>query len=348
MTDAKDPATLQRLAEGLAVMTARREPRDAAQVTVAFAQAIKDTKDPDTVLRLVQGLKDPDAVERRAWGLAAAPRLEPRDTGQVATAFAQAIKDTTDRHALYPLAEGLLAVAAAARPEPRSAAQAATAIAQAMTDPAMEPEALRLLAEGLGAVAARLEPRDAAPVATALARAMTDTKDPPTLSLMAQALSALAPRLEPRDALRVVPALAQAMTDTKDGNAWSSMAQALSALLSPVPVAELRTRSATTASVVAFPAGTGQPLTALALLSPAPEPPPCRLSTQQLVELLKMPPCIGPARRVVLDQLGNRYKRHFADAWQFVRFAQEQHLDLDFTTTPQRPEPGAAGTAAKR
>jgi hypothetical protein len=82
---------------------------------------------------------------------------------------------------------------------------------------------------------------------------------------------------------------------------------------------------------------------ALALLLPAAEPPPCRLSTQQLVELLKMPTCLGEARRVVLDQLGHRYRRHFADAWEFVRFAKEQHLDdLDFISPPQRPETAAA------
>jgi hypothetical protein len=46
-------------------------------------------------------------------------------------------------------------------------------------------------------------------------------------------------------------------------------------------------------------------------------PPPGRLSTQQLVELLKMPPFVGEARRVVLDQLGNRYRRTFADVWEF-------------------------------
>lgn len=57
-----------------------------------------------------------------------------------------------------------------------------------------------------------------------------------------------------------------------------------------------------------------------------------------------MSACVGPARRVVLDQLGNRYYRRFADAWEFVRFAHEQHLDLDFTTPPQRPEP--VGTSA--
>jgi hypothetical protein len=66
-------------------------------------------------------------------------------------------------------------------------------------------------------------------------------------------------------------------------------------------------------------------------------PLPCRLSTQQLVELLKQPTCIGPARRVILDQLENRYRGKFADHWAFVRFAKEQKLGLDFTTPPKRP-----------
>lgn len=74
------------------------------------------------------------------------------------------------------------------------------------------------------------------------------------------------------------------------------------------------------------------------------DPFPCRLSTQDLVELLKMPTCIGAARRVVLDHLGNRYGRRFANHWAFVRFAREQKLNLDFTTPPKRPEAKEAGT----
>jgi hypothetical protein len=67
--------------------------------------------------------------------------------------------------------------------------------------------------------------------------------------------------------------------------------------------------------------------------------PSCRLSTRKLIDLLKMPTCTGEFRRIILEQLGNRYRRHFADGWEFVRFAKEQHLrDLDFTTPPQRPE----------
>ena len=68
-------------------------------------------------------------------------------------------------------------------------------------------------------------------------------------------------------------------------------------------------------------------------------PNPCRLSTQELVELLKMPTCYGSARRVVLDHLGNRYGRHFVNHWAFVRYAREHNLGLDFTTPPKRPDP---------
>jgi hypothetical protein len=62
------------------------------------------------------------------------------------------------------------------------------------------------------------------------------------------------------------------------------------------------------------------------------------LSTQDLVDLLKMPTCFGEARKVVLKHLGNRYGRTFANHWEFVRFAQEQHLDLDLLSPPKRPK----------
>jgi len=77
-------------------------------------------------------------------------------------------------------------------------------------------------------------------------------------------------------------------------------------------------------------------------LQPALEPVLYRLSTAQLAELLKHPMCVGAARRAVLDQLGNRYHRTFVDQWEFVRYAKEQHLKLDFTTPAQQPEPLAS------
>lgn len=90
----------------------------------------------------------------------------------------------------------------------------------------------------------------------------------------------------------------------------------------------------------------GHPLTALALLIAAAELPPCRLFTQKFVEFLKMPPFVGLIRRLVLDHLGNSYHRTFADQWDFVRFAREQRIKLDFVSLPQRPE--ATTTAATK
>lgn len=61
-----------------------------------------------------------------------------------------------------------------------------------------------------------------------------------------------------------------------------------------------------------------------------------RLSDQQLVDLLKLPLCVGPARRAILNQLEAHHQRKFAGRWEFVRYAEVQKLNLDFSTTPQR------------
>ena len=82
----------------------------------------------------------------------------------------------------------------------------------------------------------------------------------------------------------------------------------------------------------------GGPALSLPILPVAAEPLPCRLTTQDLVELLKMPTCVREVRRVILDQLGNRYGRRFETHWDFVRYAQEKRLNLDFTTPPKRPD----------
>jgi hypothetical protein len=69
---------------------------------------------------------------------------------------------------------------------------------------------------------------------------------------------------------------------------------------------------------------------------PPGKPSPCRLTTQELVELLKMPTCFGECRRVVLDHLGNIHGQRFTNHWSFVRFARDKGLDIDLTTPPRR------------
>jgi hypothetical protein len=75
----------------------------------------------------------------------------------------------------------------------------------------------------------------------------------------------------------------------------------------------------------------------LALLRPAIEPFSRGLSDLDLVELLKRPFVVGPARRVILDQLGYHHQRTFADQWDFIRFAEENKLGLDFMSPPRGP-----------
>jgi hypothetical protein len=72
-----------------------------------------------------------------------------------------------------------------------------------------------------------------------------------------------------------------------------------------------------------------------AALEPVPPP----LPVWTLVGLLKHPLCVGEARRLVLEQLARHYGRPFADQWEFVRFAQEQKLNLDLLRPPLRLAP---------
>jgi hypothetical protein len=192
-------------------------------------------------------------------------------------------------------------------------------------------------------VAGRLEPGEAArhcaQAARALTQAMSKTTDPSALKELAEGLAAVAGRLEPEEAARhCAPAattLTQAMTKTTDPYALNRLARKLAATLT----AGARTLPVRATGLVGGVAiSDRQPLLAPAALVLALEPPPCRLSTQQLVELLKHPLCVDQARRIVLEQLENRYRRPFADHWEFVRFATEQRLGLDFTTPPRRPE----------
>jgi hypothetical protein len=201
-----------------------------------------------------------------------------------------------------------------------------------------DPSALLALGQGLSAAAARLEPREAAQAAATLSQAMSRTTDPSALRDLAQGLSAVAARLEPREAARVsaqpASTLIQAMSKTTDPGMLRLLADILAALLSRE---NLASRLAAVTAAATAPSTPGAALAGPALLWPALTPPPPPLPTQTLVDLLKHPFCVAAARRLVLDQLQRHYHRPFADQWDFVRFAQQQKLDLDLSKPPTRP-----------
>jgi hypothetical protein len=235
------------------------------------------------------------------------------------------------------LAEELSAVAA--HMGPREAAAACSRAADALTTAMAKqtnPYGLGDMARGLSAVAAHMRPPEAAAACSRAADALTAAmaKETNQVGDVARGLSAVAGHMGPREAAAACSRATNVLT--------AKMAKSVSAELWTCLTADPR-RSADSAAALVGSAAVfpwpGPPLAGPALL--APNLPPCRVSTQELVELLKLPTCVGPARRVVLDQLGGRYGRRFADHWDFVRFAHHQNLGLDLTSPRKQPEPTA-------
>ncbi|MFO0811553.1 MAG: serine/threonine-protein kinase [Gemmataceae bacterium] len=138
-----------------------------------------------------------------------------------------------------------------------------------------------------------------------------------------------------RELARIIAADPRALDDAGTGETFGWIV--LDQLLTDNAPSLVQRRAAS--ALAHFGPAAAGPLAALPALPAAAEPLPCRLTTQELVELLKMPTCYGEARKVVLKHLGNRYGRRFADHWAFVRYATDHHLGLDFTTPPKRPTP---------
>jgi hypothetical protein len=290
--------------------------------------------------------KDADARSFLASGLAAvAERLEPAEAARQLT---QALEKEKDADARSFLASGLAAVAE--RLEPAEAARVCASAARLLTQ-ALEKEtadkARQSLASGVAAVARRLEPAEAARLCRAAIRSQLQRLKPaPRTSPLAQleVLASLLPLVDVEGAEPFVltpGSLIASIVDAAGGEVIVALeqfthAEALELQLTDATRLPVGRRAVALAATVGM--GTAGPLASLPFLPPAREPLPCRLATQDLVDLLKLPTCVHQVRRVVLDQLGNRYRRRFETHWDFVRYAQQQRLDLDFTTPPKRPE----------
>ncbi len=214
MSKTPDPNTLLSLAQGLAAVATRLEPKEAAQVcgqaSATLSQAMSKTTEPYALANLSQGLS------------AVAARMEPKEAavvcGQAADILTQAMNRTMAPHALLSLSQGLSAVAA--RLEPKEAAvvcgQAASILTLAMSKTA-DLYALQQLSQALSAVAARMEPKEPA---AALTQTMSRIVDPNALVYLSERLSEVASRLEPKEAVVVhrqaAATLTLAMSKTTD------------------------------------------------------------------------------------------------------------------------------------
>jgi hypothetical protein len=160
-------------------------------------------------------------------------------------------------------------------------------------------------------------------------------------SFVAQGLAAVAARLSPEEAARYAGAaarlLSEALAKVSPSTTQYSLAQGLATVAARLGPTEAARRSLLAARALAetpWP----HPLAGLAALALAAQPLPSHFSTQELVNVLKWPTCVGPFREEVLRQLGNKYNRSFADQWEFVDFAEKHLPDVDLTTPPKRPK----------
>jgi hypothetical protein len=269
-------------------------------------------------------------------------REATRVSARAASILTLALEKETEADARSSLTAGLAAVGGPMEPR-----QAARILSQALEK---EKNAnIRLaLAQGLVVVVQRLsrEETDAVclPVMQTLLQATETEKEESERQSLAIAVASLLPTIDKLHASRIAAKMAFAVCSGRETITFlgfqpptgSGEIQGLDALLTNDSRWEAGRRTEAVAIVVGLVSVT--PYSALRALPAASEPLPCRLSTQELVELLKMPTCYGEARKAVLNHLGNSLGRTFANHWEFVRFAQEQHSELDFLSPPKRPE----------
>jgi predicted Ser/Thr protein kinase len=320
------------LAEGLARIAGHWEPAEAARLLAPVARVLSQD------LEKKQGS---DTRGSLAAGLAAvAGRLEPAEATRIlilepaARTLTQDLEKEQDENGRWWLAMGLAAVAE--RLEPTDAARVLT---QALEK---EPHArVRLqLALGQAAVAKRMRPSAAAIICASAVQILlkareTETDENERIHLE-NGMARLTQGLSPEVASTFSRTQAfELCAGPKANGSQSNRSETLDFFLTNASPLEVRRRGS--AVVTAVGLSDSCSFAVLSTLPAASESLSCRLSTQDLVELLKMPTCFGKVRHVVLKHLGNRYGRRFANHWEFVRFAQEQHLDLNFTTSPKRP-----------
>ncbi len=350
--------TRRQLARGLMAVGGRLPPVDATAICAPVARQLA---------------KEATASDNYWLARALASTVDYLPADEAARILVTALARATDHFSTCcVLAEGLAEVTGRLPPDAAAAvcAPAARQLAEAVVKHS-EGDEHGELAMGLAAVAGRLPPADATRL---LAEVLSNAANADACQELIRGLIRAADLLGPLEAEQVkkqalgvlrrrdanarfweepmsykgaMSSVVQSLTDAKahgiaiqQGSQIMAVqephAKTLDRLLTEV-TPHHRCRHAvamTTAVSLAF----GGPLPALFTLPAASEPLPCRLSTAELVEWLKYPTCFGAARQVVLDHLGNRYRRRFDTHWDFVRYAQQQRLGLDFTTPPKRPE----------
>jgi predicted Ser/Thr protein kinase len=347
---------------GLTAVAARLDPKDAAAAAGplvrsleddardyggwqhaialnAVATAMEPAEGAELLLRLMSRERNHTLLRELAPGLgAAAARLDRGRAAGVcrrAVAVLKRVIDSTSPSEVGTCAEALPAVVAGLPPGEAAevCGRAALKLSYSLARTTERSQGVAL-PRGIAAVAPWLDRTTAAKAADALLQATNwfekvEFGTGSDLVAISDALAAVAARLEPAEGAAVLlHALARRIDRGLTG--VPELMDGLSAVLAGSTGSDRKVRAAAVAATVGLVSVERLPVAGAVLRDALPRP--CVLSTPQLVELLKHPLCVDSPRRLILDQLGQRYGRPFADQWEFVPFAQERELGLDFTS----------------
>jgi tRNA A-37 threonylcarbamoyl transferase component Bud32 len=346
-------------AEALVALAGRIEPIDAAQLLSA---ALTREKSAYAIGSLALGLAE------------ASESLQPAEAARLCAGAARSLAQVVARGTSFrmPMPQGVppssvhhltAALEAVARRLPpaeagRAYAEFIRSLRQSLGDWKSKTRGQKLkndthgllLVEGIAMMARHMKDAEAAQLCAEIARAFRATLDEggdefdqlyyaEVISVLLQPLPEETAKEVARICVRHLFADPVTFSPEQQGDFSSFTYQAFDALerfLTNSTRPQVQQRASTVAAAIGI--SIQGPLPSLPLVPMLADPLPCRLATQDLVDLLKMPTCVRAVRHVILDQLGNRYRRRFDTHWDFVRYAQEQRLDLDFTTPPKRPK----------
>jgi hypothetical protein len=326
----KDAYARSSLAEALAALSIGLDPVEAAGLCGRAARTIAES---------LQAEKNVYARLSLAEALAAlSVRLDPADAAAIARTVAESLRAEKDAYARSNLVKALAALSV--RLDPAGAAAISRIVAESLRAE-KSASARSQLAEALVALSVRLAPAEIEVIRNRVASLIIEpmilmtNKDKGVQLRSIYALVDLSAQADLPKLAQFTASFLCSRSSMTDERANLSVSDSLERLLGSNSASIVKARILQLAATSLQFGASG---TIAMTIREAIEPPPCRLNSQELVELLKMPTCFGATRRVVLDQLGNIHGRRFANHREFVRFAREKGLKLDFTSPPRRPD----------
>jgi hypothetical protein len=197
----------------------------------------------------------------------------------------------------------------------------------------------------LAAVPLKLSPGQATPHCALAAKLLTDqmgkTTDSNSLELLAKGLAAVTAKLPLDQATphytKAAKLLTDQMAETTDRQSLERLAEGLAAVTAKLPPAQATPGCALAAKVLAEQMAETENSDALKILAEGLKAVIGKMDQRGLVNLLKDPLCLGPAQKVILEELGQRAGCSFATLWDLVAWAEEHEPGLDLHTPWQPP-----------